>query len=177
MFFRLILVLLAIFLLLAGVLLPFSTKAQMASFAAAYLSSAIVILASFKNYANMVKSRLASGMYDIGSQDAIDKIDDPFNLYDEENGILTQINENKSIKDIIKEEKKLLKQNRRGFLNSFKDTARAFNPIRLLAYGVFVLIFLLLLKSGNLDKLYYIPTLFLPNLIAIFYFVNYQKRL
>ncbi len=176
MFIRLILFLIAVALICVGILLPFSSKAQLISFVTAYASSALVILSTFKNYENMVKSRLDAGAFDIDSRDTVDKIDDPFNLYDE-NAQLTQINENRSIKDIIKEEKKLLKQNRRGVLNSFKDAVRAFNPLRLGAYAIFVLALLTLIKSGNLDKLYYIPTLFLPNLTAVIYFTYYQKRL
>ena len=142
----------------------FSSKSALYSFIVAYSTSAIVILASFKNYKNMVdKSVVNASGEEFDDRDTIDKIEDPYNLYEEsENDDLQENKEDKSFKDIIKEEKQRLKEQKRPLKHSIADSARAFNYIRLIAYGILVTGFFVLLKSKNLNMAFYLATLIVP---------------
>jgi len=173
LFIRLTLLYISIAMVGGGLLYIFSTKDALYSFLVAFSTSAIVVLASFKNYKDMVEKRVAlSNKEEFDDRDTIDKIDDPYNLYDE----VPEIDENKSLKDIIKEEKAELKKSKRAIKDVVKDSARAFNYIRLLAYAVLVFGFFILLKSNNLNMLYYLVTLVLPNLVAVLFLLNQNRQ-
>lgn len=172
LFLRLTLLYIAIAMVAGGLIYIFSTKDALYSFLTAFFSSAIVVLASFKNYKSMVEKRVAlSSSEEFDDRDAVDKIDDPYNLYDD----VQEIDENKSIKDIIKEEKAEQKKNRRAIKDVVKDSARAFNYIRLIAYAILVFGFFALLKSNNLNLLYYLATLAVPNLVAVVFLLNQNR--
>ncbi len=173
-FIRLVMLLASFFLIGAGLIYIFASKEGLFSFIVAYITSSIVILASFKSYKNIVNSRLEANasVAEFDDRDTISKIEDPFNLYDQEE----QISENLNIKEIIKEEKKLLKKNRRSVKDSIKDSVIAFNPTRLLAYVLLVFGFFGLLRSGNLSIIFYLATLIIPNIIIIVYLLNFKQE-
>ena len=125
----------------------------------------------------MVDKRVISASgEEFDDRDTIDKIEDPYNLYDEvENDYLQENREDKSFKDIIKEEKQRLKEQKRPLKQSITDSARAFNYVRLIAYTILVVGFFLLLKSKNLNLAFYLATLILPNIIAIVFLMNFNS--
>ena len=172
LFARLILLYISALLIGAGLIFIFASKSALYSFVVAFLTSSIVVLASFKNYKNMVDKRLvdASGE-EFDDRDELDKIEDPYNLYDE----MQANDEDKSFKDIIKEEKQRLKKQKRPLKQSIADSARAFNYIRLIAYAILVAGFFMLLKSKNLNMAFYLATLILPNIIAIVFLMNFNS--
>jgi len=172
LFARLILLYISALLIGAGLIFIFASKSALYSFVVAFLTSSIVVLASFKNYKNMVDKRLvdASGE-EFDDRDELDKIEDPYNLYDE----MQANDEDKSFKDIIKEEKQRLKEQKRPLKQSIADSARAFNYIRLIAYAILVAGFFMLLKSKNLNMAFYLATLILPNIIAIVFLMNFNS--
>jgi len=170
LFFRLVMLLSSILLIGSGVIYLNSSKAALYSYIIAYITTSIILLSSFKSYQRVVKKRLDNYIVDeFDERDFIDKIDDPFSLYDEVD------NENLNIKEIIKKEKELLKKSKRSFKNSFKDSILAFNPIRLIAYALFVGGFFYLLKSNNLSLIFYLATIILPNIIIVLYLLNFNK--
>jgi Flp pilus assembly protein TadB len=171
-FKRLILILVGLFLIVASILFLFVQKDALLSFVVAYVSSSLVVLASFKTYKNMVDKRLAlnDGAFEIDDRDTIDKLEDPYNLYDSE-----QEHKELDIKEAIKLEKKLAKANRRSLKETAKDSSAAFSFNRLLAYAALVGGFFYLLNSNNLNLLYYLPTLALPNIISVIYLINSKK--
>lgn len=153
-----------------GLLYIYASKSALYSFLIAFFSSALIILASFKNYKGMVLKRLEN-FYLIDDRDIIDKIDDPYNLYDQ----MQEIDENKSLKDIILKEKRELRKNSPPLKEVLKNSAIAFNYIRVGAYLILVAGFFILLKSSNLNLFAYLITLAIPNIIAVIYLLNFAK--
>lgn len=172
LFYRLSLLLLSILLIISAPVYLFASKEALFSFVVAYLSSSIVVLASFKNYKTMVEKRLKSAMAsDFSDRDTIDNIEDPYNLYDD----VPQIDEDKDFKDIIKEEKAKLKEHKRPLKDTIRDSARAFSPMRLGAYAILFLGLFALVKSNNLNIFFYLATLVIPNIVAVVFLVNFKK--
>jgi len=174
-FIRLIMLLASAFLIGSGIIYIVASKEALFSFIVAFITSSIVVLSSFKSYKNMVQKRLELNpkAEEFDNRDTIDKLEDPYNLYDEE---IEQNQEELNIKELIKQEKKLLKKNRRSFKDTFKDSAKAFNPIRLIAYAILVFGYFYLLKSNNLSIIFYLATLIVPNIIIIIYLLNFKQE-
>ena len=171
LFVRLILLYISALLIGGGLIFIFASKSALYSFVVAFVTSSLVVLASFKNYKNMVDKRLANASgEEFDDRDELDKIEDPYNLYDE----MQENDEDKSFKDIIKEEKQRLKEQKRPLKQSIMDSARAFNYIRLIAYIILISGFFILLKSKNLNMIFYLVTLILPNFIAIVFLMNFN---
>ena len=169
---RLVLTLIGVLLIASSLLFLFVSKSSLISFIVAFISSTIVVIASFKTYQNMVNKRLAlnDGAYEIDNRDTIDKLEDPYNLYDEQKNTLVQ-----DLKEAIKQEKELAKKNRRSLKETAKDSATAFSFSRILAYALLVGGFFYLLNSNYLNLYYYLPTLALPNMIAVIFLLNSKK--
>jgi len=161
------LILLAIFLISASILYLFISKEALISYIVAFLTSSIVVLASFKNYKNMVLKRLDTldSVNEVENKDVIDKLEDPYGLY----------NEDEPIED-IKTLKAELKKHKRSTKEIAKDSLSAFAPLRIFAYIILVVGFFYLLNSNSLDLKFYIPTLIVPNLISVIYFVFFAKN-
>jgi len=174
LFFRLTLLYISVLLIGSGLIFILSSKSALYSFIVAFVSSSIVVLASFKNYKTMVSKRLVDASGDeFDDRDVVDKIEDPYGLYDDlDNNDLQEKEDDKSFKDIIKEEKQRLKEQKRPLKQSIADSARAFNYIRLIAYTILVAGFFILLKSKNLNMAFYLATLILPNIIAIVFLMK-----
>lgn len=85
------------------VLLMFSFKTYI-NFEIAFLSAAAIMMGSMYSYSRLVNNRINSGETPL-SQDAVDTIEDPFDLYSEQE----PYDDNMELKDVIKEEKKRIK--------------------------------------------------------------------
>lgn len=172
LFIRLIMLLVSALLIGSGVLYINSSASVFYTFIVGFVTSSLVILASFKSYKNAVTNRIEANLatVELDDRDLIDKIDDPFNLYDE-----SEIDNNIDIQELIKEEKKLLKKSKRGFLETLKSSATAFSFYRLSAYIIFISGFFYLLRGDKLSILCYLVTIFLPNLIVVVYLLNFNR--
>ncbi len=149
------------------ILLPalylFSREEELYSFAIGYISSSLVLLASFRNYAKAVQARLEAGVVDISDdRDTIDRLEDPYGLYEEEND-----DEEKDIREIIKKEKALMKRKRRSLIRVLADASPALSILRLGAYLLLIGGFFYLNKTGRLDILHYLISLFIPVLLTV----------
>jgi len=128
-----------------------------------FITSSLVILASILSYRNMVKSRLDNGIVVAeDNRDTIEKIEDPFDLYSED-----EIEENKSMKEIVQEEKTKLKKNRRSIWQITKDSKAALSFYRLGAYGLLILGFFYLNNNHKLDISSYLFALSIPPIVVI----------
>lgn len=117
------------------------------NFELAFFASMFIILGSFSGYKRMVQKRLEAGS---GIDDTmLEKIEDPYDLYDEESQ--TEMDESLALKDIIKEEKKRLKENKETFKKTIKSTPGIFSPWRFLPYLFLVLSFIGLNNNHILD--------------------------
>jgi len=130
-----------------------------------YITSSLVVLASFVSYSNMVKKSLKNGVVvPEDNRDTIDKIEDPYDLYskDEDN-----LDEKENFKEIVKEEKERLKKNKRSIWQVTKDSRASFSIYRLGAYGLLILGFFYLNNNHKLDISPYLIGLSLPPIIVI----------
>lgn len=170
---RLIMLLLSVLLIVAPLIYLYGSKANFYSVIVAYLTSSLILIASFKSYKSMVEKRLEGANIDeFDDRDTISKLEDPYNLYSEDEIIE---DENLTTKELIKREKKLLKQNRRSLKAFLKDSSRAFSFLRVGAYAVFVIGFFYLLKSNLLSLPFYLATIIVPNIIVVVYLQIVKK--
>lgn len=96
----------------------------------------------------MVQNRLHSG--EGMNDEMLAKIEDPYELYDEESLEKTEEVE-EDLSAVIKEEKKRLKENRQTLKKTVKSTPGIFSPWRFLPYIVLVLSFIALNNNQILD--------------------------
>jgi hypothetical protein len=174
---RLFLLLVAGAVVLLGLTVPLAGRAVVLSAQVGYWSAALVVLASFGSYRRMVRQRLEAGMVaDEGAdRDVIDKLEDPFGLYDEEEASGGPIEE-KSLRETIREEKARMKKHRRSPLATARDAVPAFSPWRLGAYGVLVLGFFLLRDRQLLHLGAYLASLALPIVLAVWFLMRTEAR-
>ena len=134
-----------------------------------FLSASIVMLGSMKSYKRMVDARVENEVIttDI-DRDVIDKLEDPHDLYSDEN-IEEPVED---MRTAIKEEKKRLKANRRTLFEVLRDTKGALSLYRIGAYVLLILGFLYLNRHGLLHLPSYLLSIGLPPLIVAFMLVS-----
>lgn len=116
------------------------------NFELAFFAAMFIILGSFSGYKRMIERRLDAGS---GVDDTmLEKIEDPYELYDEDEA---EVDESVALKDIVKEEKKRLKENKETFKKTIKSTPGIFSPWRFLPYIFLVLSFVGLNNNNILD--------------------------
>jgi len=101
-----------------------------------FVTSFLVVVASFFSFQRLVKRKVPMHV-----NDPIDTIEDPHDLYSED--------ETEDIQEVIKEEKKALKG--KSFKNIYKGAPASFSMYRISSYGVFVMGFIYLQNNGFLD--------------------------
>ncbi len=164
-----------IFLLLAGVL--YGDKSLLLSSQIAFLSSTLVIIASFSSYQSMVKERLSllgGDNQELGfdDRDVVDKIEDPYGVFEERE---KDRDENLSAEQLLKLEKERLKEEKRGVKEVVKDMKPTFNIFRLLAYAILVVGFLYLNEKKFLIISIYLLSLSIPIATAIWTLLSQQE--
>jgi hypothetical protein len=121
------------------------------NFETAFFSALLVILGSIYSYRSLVMKQVASAEVTY-QEDAIDRIEDPFDLYDEESAGETQegAREEVDFKTLIKEEKQRLKSSKKGVENMKKSAPAMISVYRLVPYGILALGFVALKNNGIL---------------------------
>jgi len=147
---RLIVVSEAIILLTYFISLEFFLNLQVA-----FLSSFFVIIGSSYAYKKMVINDGASEMFE-GERDLLDTIEDPHELY-EQNDINDAPFEELDLKTIVKEEKKKIKTFSLGSMK--KGVKGSTSVFRLLPYLFLVLGFIALANNEILNIAVYLPSL------------------
>jgi len=131
-----------------------------------FITSSLLMFASMRSYRRMVDARVEHNIITIDdSKDVIDKLEDPYDLYSED---IVEDEEEKDLKEVVKEERQKLKENRRSLGQTLKDTKAALSIYRLSAYIVLVLGFLYLNRQGLLHIPSYILSLSVPILVIVF---------
>ena len=129
-----------------------------------FISAALVMIASMISYRRMVNTRVEHNVITMDdSKDVIDKLEDPYDLYSEEVGE----EEEKPLVEVVKEERKKLKESGRTLYQTLKDTKAALSVYRLGAYAVLVLGFLYLNRHGLLHIPSYILALSIPPMVIV----------
>lgn len=139
-----------------------------------YITATLVVLASMASYRRMVNARVKHKIITIDeTKDTIDKLEDPYDLYSED---IIENDEEKSLAQTVKEEKKKLKQNRRTVYQTLKDTKAALSIYRLGAYALLILGFLYLNRQELLHIPSYIISLGLPSVILVWVLLNEKEN-
>ncbi len=140
----------------------------------AFVSSSLVMLGSMQSYKNMVKGRLGVGAILDDERDTIDKIEDPYELFDNEKK--KEDEEEKTLAEVVKEERANLKKNRRSILQTTKDAKASFSFYRLGAYAVLVFGFFYLNNNHFLKLIPYLTFLILPTIIIVVMLIKQSSK-
>jgi len=129
-----------------------------------FVTSSLVMFGSILSYRSMVDARLNVGAIPDDERDTLDKLEDPYDLYDDEK---VKNDEDKTLVEVVKEERENLKKNRRSFLETTKDSKAAFSFYRLGAYMLLIFGFFYLNNNEILDIPSYLFSLFMPPVIIV----------
>ncbi len=130
----------------------------------AFFSSIGVTISSFYSYQKMILSKMENGLIP-KERDILDKIDDKYELYDEEDKN-REIKEEKRVSKTIKES-----------IGTLKLTSKAFLSIyRILAYLLVILGFFILQKSNIFIILPYLLGLIVVPFVATFSFLIIKRE-
>lgn len=139
----------------------------------AFLSSSLVMIASMYSYRNMVNKGVSAGAVTDDGRDTLDKLEDPYALYDEGEDLKEEkAEEEKLLVDVVKEERANLKKNRRSIWETTKDTKASFSFYRLSAYAALVLGFFYLNSNAILVLTPYLLFLSLPPIIILYVLIK-----
>lgn len=138
----------------------------------AFLSTSLIMLASMKSYKNMVSNALAAGAVTDDGRDTLEKLEDPYDLYDE----VEKLEEEKSLVDVVKEERANLKKGRRSIWETTKDAKASFSFYRLSAYAILVLGFFYLNGNQMLELIPYLSFLAIPLFVVVFMLMDNGKN-
>jgi len=131
-----------------------------------FISATLIMIASVISYRRMVNTRVEHGIVTMDdSKDVIDKLEDPYDLYSEE--VKEEESDDRKFAEVVKEEKKKLKENRRTLFQVLKDTKAALSLYRLGAYAFLILGFLYLNRHALLHIPSYIVALSIPPVIIV----------
>jgi len=129
-----------------------------------FITSSLVMFGSILSYKSMVQSRLNVGAIPDDEQDTLDKLEDPYDLYDDEK---SKNNEEKTLVEVVKEERENLKKNRRSFFETAKDSKASVSLYRLGAYVLLVFGFFYLNNNNFLNISAYLLSLSLPPVVIV----------
>ena len=167
-------VLLFVDLLLLIVSIVFGGKVWIYNTQVGFISATLIMIASVISYRRMVNSRVEHGIVTMDdSKDVIDKLEDPYDLYSED---VVEEKTEEDLVEVVKEERKKLKENRRSLGQTLKDTKAALSIYRLGAYAVLVLGFLYLNRQGLLHIPSYLLALSLPPMIIVLILVTQKEE-
>jgi hypothetical protein len=135
----------------------------------AYISSLLIMLASLSSYKKMVRLGVDSGAILAHSdRDTLDKLDDPYDLYGQEEGDEKEENDSTEVKEV--------KKRGRSFSDTLKDSKPSFSFYRIGSYLFLVLGFLYLNRQNLLHIPSYLLSLALPILTIVFILVDEGKK-
>ena len=129
-----------------------------------FVTSTLVMFGSILSYRSMVQGRLNVGAIPDDERDTLDKLEDPYDLYDDEK---EKNDEDKTLQEVVKEERENLKKNRRSFWQTTKDSKASLSFYRLGAYALLILGFFYLNNNNLLDIPSYLFSLFIPPVIVV----------
>ena len=156
----------ALFIIDTGIivfLLFFGEKTWLINTQIGFITSTFVMFGSILSYRSMVQGRLKAGSIPDDNRDTIDKLEDPYDLY----GEASKDDENKTLKEVVKEERKNLKKHRRSFWQTTKDSKASLSFYRLGAYALMIMGFFYLNNNQLLDIPSYLFSLIVPPVIIV----------
>lgn len=147
-----------------------------------FFTSSLVIAASMASYRRMIEKRLEYGAVPIEDErDELDKIDDPYDLYEDETS--SSINEEErelskeEFVEIYKEEKSRQKAQKRSISELLRDSKAFLSIYRLGAYGLLILGFFYLNRHDYLHIPSYFFALTVPPVIVVIILMREGKAM
>lgn len=147
-----------------------------------FFTSSLVIAASMASYRRMIEKRLEYGAVPIEDErDELDKIDDPYDLYEDETS--SSINEEErelskeEFVEIYKEEKSRQKAQKRSIPEVLRDSKAFLSIYRLGAYGLLILGFFYLNRHDYLHIPSYFFALTVPPVIVVIILMREGKAM
>jgi len=172
---KVLLNLLLIDLLLAVVIYLWQGQIWLINAQIAFFSSALIMLASMNSHKKMVSKALKAGAVTDDGRDTLDKLEDPYDLYDEEK-VDVGDDCHRTLVDVVKEERANLKKSRRSIWETSKDAKASFSFYRLGAYCLLVLGFFYLNSKELLLLIPYLTFLAIPLFIVVFSLIENQSE-
>jgi len=167
-------VLIAVDLLLLITSVVFGGKIWVYNTQVGFISATLIMVASVVSYRRMVNTRVEHGIVTMDdSKDVIDKLEDPYDLYSED---IVEEKTEEDLVEVVKEERKKLKQNRRSLTQTLKDTKAALSVYRLGSYALLILGFMYLNRHGLLHIPSYLLALSLPPMIIVIILVTTKEN-
>jgi len=142
-----------------------------------FLSASLIMFASMVSYRRMVEARVAHDIITVDdSKDTIDKIEDPYDLYSED--VVENEEDERTLSEVVKEEKRKLKASRRSLVQTLRDTKAALSLYRIGAYAILILGFMYLQRHGLLHIPSFILGITLPivTVVAVLMFGKKAKE-
>lgn len=137
-----------------------------------YITSTLVMVASIVSYRRMVNARVKEKIITMDdTRDTIDKLEDPYDLYSED-----VVDDEKSLSEMVKEEKKKLKKSRRSLYQTLRDTKAALSIYRLSSYALLIIGFLYLNRQQLLHIPAYIIALGIPSVILVWILIKEKEQ-
>jgi hypothetical protein len=131
------------------------SKAAFINAQVAFVCAFLILIGSMYSYRKLIQRNLENETA-MHQEDLVEKIDDPYDLYGEEE---TAEAEERPLKEVIQEEKARLKANRANVKNVSKATPALLSVYRLVPYGLLVLAFIALKNNQMLSLWYFLPGL------------------
>jgi len=126
-----------------------------------FIAASLVMFASMASYRRMVAARVEHRIITTDdSKDVIDKLEDPYDLYSEE--VVENEEDERTLSEVVKEEKRKLKASRRSLVQTLRDTKAALSLYRIGAYAILILGFMYLHRHGLLHIPSFILGITLP---------------
>jgi len=129
-----------------------------------FVPSAFVMLGSMLSYKSMVEGRLNVGAIPDDERDTLDKLEDPYELYDDE---LKKDDSEKTLVEVVKEERQNLKKSRRSVWQTTKDSKASFSFYRLGSYLILIFGFFYLNNNHLLEIPIYLFSLAIPTIVIV----------
>ena len=129
-----------------------------------FASSLFVTLASYYSYKKVIEKRLALESESYDDRDAVEKLEDPFDLYSQE-----PVDTQKDLVEVIKEERAKVTSLKQTASNLSKTVGGAFSPFRLGSYLFLFLAFLYLVNNGLFYIWAYVSGLFVVPLSVLLF--------
>jgi len=129
-----------------------------------FVPSAFVMLGSMLSYKSMVEGRLNVGAIPDDERDTLDKLEDPYELYDDE---LKKDDSAKTLVEVVKEERQNLKKSRRSVWQTTKDSKASFSFYRLGSYLILIFGFFYLNNNHLLEIPIYLFSLAIPTIVIV----------
>ena len=128
----------------------------------AFISSFLVTVASYFSYKRLIDKRVRLKMESFDDRSELDKIEDPYDLYSED-----EVKEDLDLSEVIKEERAKIVSLKESANNLAKSVGGLFSPIRLLSYLFLFVSFLYLVNNQKFYVLPYLIGLFVVPLSAM----------